>query len=516
LFIPLSSTDWTRFEFPSAEFEAVTETYLAHCPVTGQKLSLPRTKAVESMALQLVQTLGSSEPKMYGVLLAQDKSGSYGVLRAFSGKLAGSFHHPGWVSPVFTMKPSSLEISTKRKLQELKEQLETLSRDPRFRRLAEAEAEWAERERELRLTLTRRKRERDEKREMSHDADVLVRQSQMDSKVKRDFKRLKQSALGPLRQAHEEAFELVRGVKSERKTLSRALQKELHQNFAEALWKDEPWSLPSLFPAGPPTGTGECCAPKLLYYAKQNGLTPIAMAEIWWGSSTEQRQAGRFYLACSERCQPLLGPLLSKATWSMTPIFEDAHLLAFEKPSGLLTVPGRESWNQDSLQRRAVQRYGELLPIHRLDLETSGIVLFAKSKEAQAAMQRLFSERDVQKTYQAILSFCPEQLKGTIDLPLSRDPDRPGCYRVWPQGKPAKTYYEVLSGPECRVEFRPLTGRSHQLRVHAAGGLGCPISGDRLYGCIETESRLKLHAQNLEFLHPFESRPISLTSSTPF
>ncbi len=453
---------------------------------------------------------------MYGVLLVRDSTGRHGVLRAFSGRVEGSFDHPGWVPPMLDMVPTPLELSTKRRLQELKEELAVLSCDPAFRELELAEDRWKREQDSLLASLKQRKSERRIARRGVHDPKALVEASQRDSGRRRDFNRAMREALAPHRDATALLREQIRVLKAERRVLSRRLQGEMHRDFGLALWSEKPWSLASLFPSGPPTGTGECCAPKLLHYANQQGLEPLALAEIWHGAPKASRQPGMFYTACAERCQPLMGALLSNATFSLDPVFEDEWLIAIEKPSGLLTVPGRDLWNQDSLQKRLSNLAGPVYPIHRLDLETSGLVLFAKNPSAQAAFQELFRTRAIKKLYRADLVRCPKERAGTIDLPLDRDPDRPGRYRVHGQGKSARTDYRVLSEESARVEFQPHTGRSHQLRIHAATGLKSPILGDRLYGEEASSQRLRLHAWHLSFEHPFSRREVSLHSPTPF
>ena len=279
----------------------------------------------------------------------------------------------------------------------------------------------------------------------------------------------------------------------------------------------------------PPSGTGDCAAPKLLQYAYRNGLRPLSIGEFWYGAppQKEVRRSGAFYPACTGKCGPLLAymlqgievepnPLETDALWRLeVPVirFEDETLLVVEKPAGMLSVPGRS-------QRRSLAGWlastcgREVYPCHRLDMDTSGLMVYAKDVATQSALQQQFENRQVSKGYLArLVPGRPVDPKtGTISLPLSADYyDRPR-QRVDPEaGKPAVTGYELLEeSPDgtALVRLVPHTGRTHQLRVHCAHerGLGRPIVGDRLYGGIKAgadlSDRLMLHASFLSFRHP--------------
>lgn len=454
---------------------------------------------------------------MYGILLAEDQSGNRSFLKAFSGKLDGTFYHSGWAPPLLDLEPTPLEEQTKARLQAIRLRLAELADSRPLTELVRLEQEWEQKEVVLLEELQDRQNARRAQRQRGGNQQKLTRQSQRDSRQKHEFKLKKRTILEKARLQAEPIFEEMRLLKRERKTLSRTLQAELHAAFGTALWSDRPWSLVTLFPSGPPTGTGDCCAPKLLHWASQLSLKPLSLAEIWWGPDTENRHKGEFYPPCEERCRPLLGALLSTERFHLEVIAENARYLAFNKPSGLLTVPGSERWNQDCLQFRAEQHHGPLLSVHRLDLETSGIVLFAKDTEAQRELQKLFSTRAVQKTYHAVLAQSITASRcGQIDLALGPDPNRKGTYRPDPQGKDALTHYRLLNKSGLAVEFLPHTGRSHQLRVHAAYGLRSPILGDKLYGPPQSQGRLHLHAALLEFIDPFSKVPVRIQSPTPF
>lgn len=270
----------------------------------------------------------------------------------------------------------------------------------------------------------------------------------------------------------------------------------------------------------PPGGTGDCCAPKLLHYAYQEGLKPLCMAEFWWGPSpkTEVRQHGQFYPACRGKCKPVLTWMLqgldvdpnpeeiaSTQQLDITVVYEDDTLIVISKPSGLLSVPGRIG--SYSVATILSQRYPGTLLAHRLDMGTSGLMVAAKTRDAYRQLQQQFSDHTIRKTYVAQLDTsysspsAPRPTKGTISLPLLCDPiNRPRQVVDYERGKTAVTDYEII-GNGC-VRLYPHTGRTHQLRMHCAhpDGLGCPIRGDELYG--RPADRLYLHAERLELTHP--------------
>jgi tRNA pseudouridine32 synthase / 23S rRNA pseudouridine746 synthase len=279
-------------------------------------------------------------------------------------------------------------------------------------------------------------------------------------------------------------------------------------------------------PAGIPTGTGDCCAPKLLHYAATHQLKPISMAEFWWGEDSRDKRQGEFYGACVERCQPLMGFMLAGisprpadiANSNLTIIYQDEHLIVIDKPAGLLSVPGRSIELQDSVITRLRQSCpdGTIYPVHRLDRDTSGILLVARDRQMQSYLHQQFRDRQVHKVYEAIVTgeidpncrhchiFDSEQ--GAIDLPLASDPTERLRQKVdFDRGKPSLTKFRVLAkiGESTRIEFEPVTGRTHQIRVHAADvqGLALPILGDRLYGCQFPATRLHLHARELSFVN---------------
>ena len=273
----------------------------------------------------------------------------------------------------------------------------------------------------------------------------------------------------------------------------------------------------------PPGGTGDCAAPKLLQYAYLHGMKPLAMGEFWYGAShsSEVREHGHFYPACFGKCGPLLSFMMEGLDVEPNPLdreyegrepavlHADSSIIVVDKPAGMLSVPGRNGIG--SLLDWLAERYGEVHSCHRLDMDTSGIMVYARNIPCKAALEAQFAGREVSKTYRARLSAGSTPFRrsasGTIALPLSPDYyDRPRQIVDKSSGKPAISEYKVLEmlpDGEIDILFHPLTGRTHQLRVHAAhpSGLGRPIKGDLLYGGTPAD-RLYLHAESLSFTHP--------------
>ena len=285
----------------------------------------------------------------------------------------------------------------------------------------------------------------------------------------------------------------------------------------------------------PPAGSGECAAPKLLQYAFANNLTPITMAEFWWGSAPNAavRQHKNYYPACQGRCKPILTHMLANTEMDanlllenlsekqdLEIIYEDDALIVVHKPAEFLSVPGKEI--KDSVYTRIKERYpsatGPLI-VHRLDMSTSGVLLLTKTKEANKALQSQFINRTIKKRYVALLDGNLSKKSGKITLPLRVDlNDRPKQLVDFTYGKSAETDWKIINkeNGKTRVNFYPITGRTHQLRMHAAhkNGLNTPIVGDDLYG--KKEKRLHLHAEFIEFLHPTTLKKMSFTVAPKF
>ncbi len=333
----------------------------------------------------------------------------------------------------------------------------------------------------------------------------------------------------------------ISALKSERKPRSAALQQKLFEQFGMLNYRGEVKNLCEIFGQTvhktPPAGAGECAAPKLLQQAYLHGWKPIAMAEFWWGDSpkTEIRHHGHYYPACKGKCEPILQHMLQGLQVEENPmlkrmqvpsknleiVYEDPWLSVINKPAGMLSVPGKEdAVSVYSLMREQYPEADSPLTVHRLDMATSGLMLIAKTKRVHQNLQAQFKNRLVRKRYVALLEGIVPKDKGTVDLPLCLNPlDRPRQMVHTEHGKPAITDYQVLErldGKRTRIVFYPRTGRTHQLRIHAAHPLGlhCPIIGDELYG--EKADRLYLHAEYLEFTHPITGETVRISKEAEF
>ncbi len=537
--------------------------YEGRCLQSGYRLRLPRTPMSEAIAYGLMQQLAnndyySREGKMYGILLVELANGEQRVLKAFSGLLNGCSLLEGWVPPIPGRDEVALEEArTLAQLDAIKQEilnLKQLTERQQYKTLFD------EFEQQLQAMSDRHrhcKHQRQEKRQqicntltpeaLTIALEQLDEESRQQGIERRQLKCQQNAVLQPLQQLIAATDARISELKQQRKALSRQLQAQMHATYSLTNFSGRSLSLQQLMPGGSPTGTGDCCAPKLLHYAATHNLKPLAMAEFWWGASSvnQDKIQGEFYGACTERCQPLMGFLLSglkpisisipnKDFHTTSPLFptqaeipiiyEDEWLIAVNKPPGLLSVPGRYSDRQDSV----LSRLRHLLPdgmalatVHRLDQETSGILLLARDRQTHRQLSQQFQQRQIHKVYEAILSGAVTVDQGTIELPLWGDPENRPYQKVdWQRGKPSLTHFQVIAREQdyTRVEFTPLTGRTHQLRVHAADaqGLGVTILGDRLYGCCAVTSRLHLHARELRFEHPQLEKTLHLQAITPF
>ena len=488
--------------------------------------------------------------KMFGVLVVRTSDGGIGYLAAFSGNLAGSNMHDFFVPPVYDLlNPDGYFRKEESEISALNRRISDISKSDSYL-MAKKEQEEIKIQASSSLAsakeeLKRGKKERDEKRANSNlspeELDAMIRESQFQ---KAEYKRLENSWKERLNEVEQKvkAFDTeILQLKQERKTRSAALQLWLFKQFDMLNAKGEHKDLCEIFkdtPQGlPPAGAGECALPKLLQYAYLYGLQPLAMGEFWCGMSPkdEIRHDGYFYPSCKGKCEPILKHMLvgldvepnplAEDLFKDTPLkilYEDEWIVAVEKPSGMLSVPGKN--DLDSVQQRLRLMYPDAtgpLVVHRLDMATSGILLAAKDKDVHARLQSQFETRSISKEYIAILDGVPSQEFGIIDLPICLNPlDRPRQMVDFENGKPAITEYKVecIKNGRAKVVFKPHTGRTHQLRVHSAhvSGLGCPISGDELYGNPESAPRLCLHASRLVFRHPVSDKEIEIVSTCPF
>ncbi|MCC5647108.1 RluA family pseudouridine synthase [Nostoc sp. CHAB 5824] len=527
------------------------------------RLKLPRTSMSEAIAHGLMQHLAtnelySREGKMYGILLVELPNGEQKVLKAFSGLLNGCSVVEGWVPPILGRDEVALEEArTLAQLDAIKQEILSLKQLTERQQYETLSGEF---EQQLQAMSDRHrhcKHQRQEKRQqicntltleaLTIALEQLDEESRQQGIERRQLKRQQNAVLQPLQQLIAATDARIGELKQQRKALSCQLQAQMHATYSLTNFSGRSLSLQQLMPGGSPTGTGDCCAPKLLHYAATHNLKPLAMAEFWWGTSSvnQDKIQGEFYGACAERCQPLMGFLLSglkpistsipnRGFHTTSPLFftkaeipiiyEDEWLIAVNKPAGLLSVSGRYRDRQDSVLSRLRHLLADgmaLASVHRLDQETSGILLLARDRQTHRQLSQQFQQRQVHKVYEAILSGAVTVERGTIELPLWGDPENRPYQKVdWQRGKPSLTHFQVMAreGDYTRVEFTPLTGRTHQLRVHAADtqGLGITILGDRFYGCRAVTSRLHLHARELRFEHPQLEKTLHLQVVTPF
>lgn len=488
--------------------------------------------------------------KMFGVLIVQTEHGETGYLAAFSGILAGKNLHPFFVPPVYDLlQPQGFFKIEEENISSINRNIRQLENDKAYaalsaelaRTIQSAEDILATAKAQLKEAKTAREQRRKEKELNAQEEAELIRESQFQ---KAEYKRLERSwkaRIATLQTQTEDWERRISALKSERKTRSAALQQKLFEQFGMLNYRGEVKNLCEIFGQTvhktPPAGAGECAAPKLLQQAYLHGWKPIAMAEFWWGDSpkTEIRHHGHYYPACKGKCEPILQHMLQGLQVEENPmlkrmqvpsknleiVYEDSWLSVINKPAGMLSVPGKEdAVSVYSLMRGQYPEADGPLTVHRLDMATSGLMLIAKTKRVHQNLQAQFKNRLVRKRYVALLEGVVPKDKGTVDLPLCLNPlDRPRQMVHTEHGKPAITDYQVLErldGKRTRIAFYPRTGRTHQLRIHAAHPLGlhCPIIGDELYG--KKADRLYLHAEYLEFTHPITGETVRITKEAEF
>jgi len=477
--------------------------------------------------------------KMFGVLVVRDANGKIGYLAAFSGKLAGTNQHPRFVPPVFDMLlENSFFLKEETILNSINSQIETVTANPLYHRLkteleqfvSQSQEEITAFKKQLKANKEERKKSREAQQSSLTESEYAVFEADLIKQSLRDKWELQvltnkwKACLDETRLQLAQFDDQIEALKKERKEKSAALQQQLFEQYSFLNKDRKTKSLQSIFSetvfGKPPAAAGECATPKLLQYAFIHGLEPLAMAEFWWGASpkSEIRKHRQFYPACTGKCQPILKHMLDGIPMDDNPllqnhgenttlkiIYEDDNLVVVDKPAELLSVPGIQI--QDSVYTRLKTTWGNIEPliIHRLDMATSGLLVVAKTKEAHKHIQRQFLKRTVIKRYTALLSGLVKQDEGEIRLPLRGDLDnRPRQLVCDTHGKKAVTVWKVVGRQTTttRIHFWPLTGRTHQLRMHAAHeqGLNAPIVGDDLYGT--GADRLHLHAAYLEFVHP--------------
>lgn len=496
--------------------------------------------------------------KMFGVLLVKNLQGEVGYLCAFSGKLNVAQASINFVPAVFeALAPTDFYQRQNVIINQLNQQLQQLQNNDDIKQgqkaLINNEEQYQQEVSAYQQLMTINRANRKEQRSAAQQTltsldflllkDKLAKESVFDKNQLRDLKTYWREKINAVQEKLHIFTDEITQLKDKRKQLSNALQNKLFEqyrflnsaatekNLAE-LFIDTPYQIP-------PAGAGDCAAPKLLQYAFKSGMTPLAVAEFWWGQApkSEIRQHKRFYGACIGKCKPILAHMLAgivldddpllinpAANKALEIVYQDDVMVVVNKPNEFLSVPGKNI--EDSVYLRIKQQFPKAtgtLIVHRLDMSTSGLMVLALTKRAQKSLQKQFISRTIKKRYVALLegkvaglldensTTRSAQSVGDITLPLRGDfDDRPRQLVCFDHGKAAKTQWQVIKQVAGRTKLYlyPETGRTHQLRVHCAHplGLNLPILGDDLYGrdqmADRKAQRLHLHAEKLTLNHP--------------
>ena len=553
--------------------------------------------------------------KMFGVLVVEyeDEEGALqrGFLAAYSGLLGGRNDWPYFVPPVFdAQQPDGHFKRTEREISAINSEIRAIENDPEYLQSVEQHEQTKKRlqaevdafKAEVDAAKARRDARRKSGEPLSEEEQAeMIRESQfMKAELRRRRKAMEQ-ANSTLHIPHST---FLKSLQRKRKQMSDELQRWLFAAYRMLNAKGEERDLIDIFReythAMPPAGAGDCCAPKLLQYAYLHHLRPVCMAEFWWGESpaSEIRHHLHYYPACRSKCLPILTHMLKGLDVAPNPLaqkrhtaeprvlYADEYIMVVDKPAGMLSVPGKAESVRSEFSDSAnisVEEYfanlqlptnsqftteqftiGEadnsklktqnskfLKAAHRLDMDTSGLLVLARTEQAYVELQRQFASRETVKRYEAVLSGVPTQnskLKTqnssaqpsgcleAISLPLIADiNDRPRQRVDMEHGKPALTLYNIVEvravdantavayttkkvdKGRTLIHLYPKTGRTHQLRVHCAHplGLACPILGDPLYG-IERADRMYLHAAELTFRHPVTDETMHFLSPSGF
>ncbi|MFL0120669.1 RluA family pseudouridine synthase [Tenacibaculum maritimum] len=475
--------------------------------------------------------------KMFGVLVVRNNKDELGYLAAFSGKLGNSTQHKLFVPPVFdVLNENGFYKKAETTLNLLNSKIQQLITSPNYLEIKEAYNKYSlqqqaildEEHKKIKLRRKLRRQQQNTNNQLNINEEFYLK----------EYKIYLEDKIAPLKKQFENFENRINALQIERKEKSAWVQQEIFKHYSFLNAEGNYRNLLSIFNDSKhhiPAGAGDCCAPRLLQYAFFNNLTPVCMAEFWWGKplNTSIRKHGYFYPACSGKCKPILTYMLEGTPVNDNPllkslqtnkkieiIYEDDDLLIINKPADFLSVPGKEI--QDSVYSRIRKLYptatGPLL-VHRIDMATSGALLAAKNKKTHKALQQQFLNKSVQKRYIALLDGSLNATKGTINLPLRVDlEDRPKQLVCNKYGKNAFTKWETITvhNNQTKVYFYPITGRTHQLRIHAAHqlGLNTPIVGDDLYG--KKAARLYLHAEKISFIHPTSQKWVEFSIPCPF
>ena len=503
--------------------------------------------------------------KMFGVLVVRYELGvrnyelgvrscELGFIAAYSGLLAGRNDWAYFVPPVFdAQQPDGHFKVTERSISDINREIDCIRHSDEYKRVKAEEAtlrqKAADRIAAMKQRIASAKAERDRRRSDAQAGLVLISEAEAaamtreSQTLKADLRRLKQRLNAELSAAHaltQQYDERMAALRQRRRSMSDELQRWLFTQYRMLNARGEERDLIDIFSttthAVPPAGAGDCCAPKLLQYAYSHGLQPVCMAEFWWGESPRQeiRHHLSYYPACRSKCLPILthmlqgldvepNPLTATASEELKIVYEDDAICVVDKPAGMLSVPGKDNVESvESIMRQRWHQYdGNPIMVHRLDRDTSGLMVVARTLEAYHSLQQQFACRTAAKRYEAVLDGVPALQQGTISLPLMPDiTDRPRQRVDMEHGKPSVTTYRVVSTQNHRtlVWLFPHTGRTHQLRVHCAHplGLATPILGDPLYGRGTAAPRMYLNAAELEITHPVTGRRMQWKSESAF
>ena len=491
--------------------------------------------------------------KMFGILVVKKTDDSIGYLAAYSGKLADNSFPDKFVPPVFNMRSEgSFYLEGEKKIEKIGKKIELIRKDKTYLSLKKSlkkqtkhiEEDVAIQKKKMKLSkLARRLQKKEASKNFNEKkfetlTKKLTQESFNDQFYFRELQEYYDHKIKKIKSKVSEFEDKIKQYTQKRKEISTNIQQALFEKYQFLNQYKEQKGILDIFndpSSRPPAGAGDCSAPKLLQYAFQHNLTPVVMAEFWWGISpnSEIRKHKNFYPSCQSRCKPILNHMLKDIKMDenlllknltehleLKIVFEDDDIIIINKPPEFLSVPGKEI--KDSVYTRIKQKYptatGPLI-VHRLDMSTSGILVLTKTKEANKILQNQFIKRTIKKRYVALLSGKLSKKQGVIKLPLRLDlDDRPRQLVDFINGKTAKTNWNVISQNDkhTRIHFYPVTGRTHQLRVHAAhkDGLNLPIIGDDLYGT--KQDRLYLHADFIEFTHPTSKKKISFTIPSDF
>ena len=491
--------------------------------------------------------------KMFGVLVVKNTDGDLGYLASFSGKLADESLPNKFVPPIFNMRTQgSFYEQGEKEIEKIGGKIQQLKKDKNYllnKKLLKKHTEYVKKDlaiqrKKMRTSKHLRKHQKEEARLRLDDKSFevftkkLIQESFNDQFFYRELQEYYEDKIKKIKKSLLLFENTIEEHIRNRKKISKTIQNTLFEKYQFLNQQKEQKGLLDIFDnasARPPAGSGDCCAPKLLQYAFQHRLIPVVMAEFWWGISPNSaiRKHKNFYPSCQSRCKPILRHMLEgvqmdenlllknlSESVALKIVFEDDDLIIVNKPPEFLSVPGKEI--KDSVYTRIKQKYPSVtgpIIVHRLDMSTSGILVLTKTKEANKILQQQFIKRTVKKRYVALLSGKVSEKKGTITLPLRLDlDDRPRQLVDFKNGKTAKTNWTIISenNTHTRIHFYPVTGRTHQLRVHAAhkDGLNLPIIGDDLYGT--KQDRLYLHADFIEFIHPTSKNKINFTVPSDF